>query len=356
MFYLKDIQLKNFRCYDDYSVSFGETINIIVGNNAIGKTSLLESVCFLGLCKSFKTNSDSDMIRNGENYFYIKGTLENKEKEFKIVAALTEKGKSINVNDNVYKKISDYYGFLNIVYFSPNDLAIVKGDPKGKRQFLDTNIGQIDHTYLKDVINYKKVLKERNELLKNFNRFNKSMDLLKVYNLELIKIGKDIIKRRKKFIKDIEPFVNKKIKDISKSEEIKVVYKPNVDNSEFEKELFGAIERDLALKTTTVGPHRDDIVFNLNGVDAGTYGSQGQQRTIALAIKLGLADYLKENGYNLIILLDDVFGELDFNRQAELLNVVKSETQVLITTTTIDNVNEDIIKQSNIIKIEEKVI
>ena len=356
MFYLKDVQLKNFRCYDDYNVSFNEKVNIIVGNNAIGKTSLLESVCFLGLCKSFKTNTDSDMIKSGENYFYIKGTLENKDKEFKIVAALTEKGKSINVNDNVYKKISDYYGFLNIVCFSPSDLNIVKGEPKGKRQFLDTNIGQIDHAYLKDIINYKKVLKERNELLKNFNKFNKSMDLLKVYNLELVKIGKDIIKRRKKFLNDIEPYINKKIKDISKSEEIKVVYKPNVDNSEFEKELFNAIDKDIALKTTTVGPHRDDIIFNLNGADAGIYGSQGQQRTIALAIKLGLAEYLKENGYNLIILLDDVFGELDFKRQAELLNVVNSDTQVLITTTTIDNVNEDIIKQSNIIKLGEKVI
>ena len=129
-----------------------------------------------------------------------------------------------------------------------------------------------------------------------------------------------------------------------------------MDNSEFEKELFNAIDRDIALKTTTVGPHRDDIIFNLNGADAGIYGSQGQQRTIALAIKLGLAEYLKDNGYNLIILLDDVFGELDFKRQAELLNVVNSDTQVLITTTTIDNVNGDIIKQSNIIKLGEKVI
>ena len=356
MFYLKDIQLKNFRCYSDYNVSFDKSINIIVGNNAIGKTSLLESVCFLGLCKSFKTNFDGDMIKNGENYFYIKGTLENDDKEFKIVAALTEKGKSINVNDNIYKKISDYYGFLNIVCFSPSDLSVVKGEPKGKRQFLDTNIGQIDHAYLKDVINYKKVLKERNELLKNFNKFNKLMDLLKVYNLELIKIGKDIIRRRKKFLNDIEPYINKKIKDISKSEEIKVIYKPNVDNSEFEKELFGATNRDIALKTTTVGPHRDDIIFNLDGVDAGIYGSQGQQRTIALAIKLGLADYLKEKGYNLIILLDDVFGELDYNRQAELLNVVNGDTQVLITTTAIDNVNKDIIKESNIINLGEKVI
>ena len=353
MFYLKNIELMNFRCYETFTTNFSEKINIIVGNNAIGKTSLIEGVYFLGLCKSFRTNEDQDLIKRGKDFFYVKGILQNDDKEYKIVTSLTEKGKKINVNDTIYKKTSDYFGFLNIICFSPADLNIVKGEPRIKRKFLDRSISQIDKTYLNNLMEYNKILKERNELLKNYDKY--SLDMLKLYTSQLAKVGKLIIERRKMFICDIEPYIQSKIKEISYDENVRINYKSSVDAVDIEKSMLDNVEKDILGKTTLIGPHRDDMSFVLNDVDAETYGSQGQQRTIALAIKLGLAEYIKEKDNKMIIILDDVFGELDFIRQKELLNVVDGDTQVFITTTTIDNINKDILEKSNVIKLEEKV-
>lgn len=353
MFYLKNIELMNFRCYEMFSTNFNEKINIIVGNNAIGKTSLIEGVYFLGLCKSFRTNEDQDLIKRGKDFFYVKGNLQIDDKEYKIVTSLTEKGKKINVNDTIYKKTSDYFGFLNIICFSPADLNIVKGEPRIKRKFLDRSISQIDKVYLNNLIEYNKILKERNEILKNYDKY--SLDMLKLYTSQLAKVGKLVIERRKAFICDIEPYIQSKIKEISSEESVTINYKPSVDEENIEKAMLDNIEKDILGKTTLIGPHRDDMSFILNDVDAETYGSQGQQRTIALSIKLGLAEYIKEKDEKMIIILDDVFGELDFVRQKKLLNVVDGDTQVFITTTTIDNIDKDILEKSNVIKLEEKV-
>lgn len=357
MFYLSDVELNNFRCYDCFLSTFSSNINVIVGKNAIGKTSLIEGIYYLGLCKSFKTNDYNELLKKDKDYLYVKGTLVDGEKEYKIVASMTDKGKKISVNNTIYRSLSDYLGFLNIICFSPEDLKLVKGEPKIKRRFLDINIGQKDKIYLKHVIDYNKVLKERNELLKNDDIYPQFNDLLKVYTEKLATIGYEIIKRRREFLKDIEPFINKKIKEISSDdEEVEICYKPNVSEDDIKNELFKAIEVDKYAKTTTIGPHRDDVVLNINGYNASIYGSQGQQRTIALAIKLGLADYIKKDNDKLIIILDDVFGELDNKRQIELLRSVMSENQVFITTTSCDNIDQSIINDCNVIKLEEKVI
>lgn len=357
MFYLRDVELNNFRCYDDFSSVFSPNINVVVGKNAIGKTSLIEGIYFLGLCKSFKTNDDVDLIKKGKDYFFVKGTLVDSEKEFKIVTSLTQKGKKINVNGTFYKSLSDYLGFLNIVCFSPEDLKLVKGEPKVKRRFLDINISQNDKVYLKNIVDYNKVLKERNELLKNIELFPESEQLLNVYTDKMASLGKNIIIKRRKFLQELEPYINKKIKQISSNdEEIKILYCPNVDENNIQKDMKMSVDVDKIAKTTTKGPHRDDVLININGFDANIYGSQGQQRTIALAIKLGLADFIKQNNDKLIIVLDDVFGELDINRQKELLNTVMSDTQVFITTTSCENIDKEIINRCNVINLGEKVI
>ena len=356
MFYIKSIELSNFRCYESFKTEFSPNINIITGNNAVGKTSLVEAIYFLGVCKSFKTSDDNELIRSGKDCLYVKGTLFDDDKQSKIVASLSDKGKRVIVNEKKYKTLSDYLGFLNIVSFSPSDLRIIKGEPRIKRRFLDVNIGQIDKNYLMNIINYNKVLKERNELLKNYESYPRSEELLYLYTSKLISLGKEIIIRRNQFLKELEPHINMKLKEISAlQEEINVYYKPNVYVEDIEKEFNAAVDIDKNAKTTTKGPHKDDIIFNLNNMDASVYGSQGQQRSIALAVKLGLADYIKKINEKIIIILDDVFGELDLNRQNQLLQAVCGDSQVFITTTDASNVNKEIMNKSKVIKIEDMV-
>ena len=356
MFYLKELELKNFRCHDDYKTNLFNGINIIVGNNAVGKTSILESIYFLGLCKSFKTSDDITLIKQKQEFLYVKGVLIENSREFEVFSSFTrERGKKISVNGNVYKNLSDYYGFFNVVCFSPADLKLIKGESRIKRKFLDVYIGQTDKKYLKNLSDYNKILKERNELLKRSEEIADFDKLLNLYTEKMAAIGRDIITKRKKFINDLEPYINKEIKNISSDKEkIEIVYKTNSEENKIEEEMFKAINVDKVAKVSTIGPHRDDISFLLNGQEAEIYGSQGQQRTIALSIKLGLANYIKSNSERMILLLDDVFGELDFKRQIELLKAVDQGTQVLITTTEINNINNEIINRSKIIKIEEK--
>ena len=194
MFYLRDVSLTNFRCYDDYSACFSPEINVIVGNNAVGKTSLIESVYFLGLCKSFKTSEDINLVKRDRQFFTIKGTLVDDKKECKLFASyIKDKGKKISINDNFYGSLSEYIGFLNVVCFSPIDLKLIKGEPRIKRRFLDMYIGQTDKIYLKNLLDYNKVLKERNELLKNYTVFPHSNELLDLYTNKMALIGKEII-------------------------------------------------------------------------------------------------------------------------------------------------------------------
>lgn len=356
MFYLKEISLNNFRCYCHDSFTLMPKINVIEGNNAVGKTSLIEAVYFLGLCKSFRTNDDRELILEGKEGFSIKGILVDDNNEFNIVASLSDYGKKIKVNDSFYRSLSEYLGFLRIICFSPEDLKLIKGEPKIKRRFLDVYIGQSDKIYLKKLLDYNKVLKERNEILKNWDSYPHSEQMLNVYTSQLAMLGAQIIKKRREFLKTLEPYVNEKLKVISSNnEQIQIDYLSSVKDEEFEKEIRKAIEIDKKAKTTTVGPHRDDMIFKLNGKEAGVYGSQGQQRSIALAVKLGFAEFAKEESNKIIIILDDVFGELDLVRQNKLLSAVSEETQVLITTITSENIDDDIVKRSNIIKLEKKV-
>lgn len=354
MFYLKNIEINNFRCYKSVKYGFDSNINILIGDNAAGKTSIAEAINVLGMCKSFKTTNDNELIMNGENQFYLKGVVSDENIETKIVFSITEGGKRVVVNDKPYKSLSEYLGFINIVCFSPEDLKLVKGEPKIRRRFLDSNIGQIDKYYLKELIEFNKILKERNELLKNIENISHSNELLKVYTTKLGEIGEKIINKRKKFVDMLQPYVNNNLKKISSNaEELKMIYTPSVD-CDYKKQLVQNLNNDINARTTTIGPHRDDFIFEINGLNASSYGSQGQQRTVSLAIKLGLADYIKEIKKKIIVLLDDVLGELDQTRQNELLKVVNMDSQVFITTTTIQNIAPSIVEQSKIIEIKRE--
>lgn len=354
MFYLKNIELNNFRCYKATKFGFSDNINIFVGQNAVGKTSIIEAINFLGLCKSFRTSNDGELMKEKEEYFFVKGKIENNDIETTVVISASQNGKKVVVNNKTYKNLSEYLGFINVVSFSPEDIKLVKGEPKARRRFLDLNIGQVDREYLLKSIEYNKILKERNELLKNINIIPHSQELLKVYTDKLGELGVVIIEKRKKFINDIKAYINAKAKIISSGKEnVDIIYTPSAKEN-FKTELKRCLNKDIEAKTTTIGPHRDDIVFEINGLNASIYGSQGQQRTISLATKLGLAEYIKEMKKNLIILLDDVFGELDQERQNELLKVVNSSVQVFITTTSVQNISPDVLAQSKIIEVRRE--
>ncbi|HKM30346.1 MAG TPA: DNA replication/repair protein RecF [Bacilli bacterium] len=354
MFYLKEIKLTNFRCYESYSAQFVPHINIIVGNNAVGKTSLVEAIYCLGLTKSHKAANDNEMIKSSEEYAVIKGTFNNNNENDEVILSLTDKGKRITKNNKIEPTLSKYLGYFSIVMFCPEDLGIVNGAPMLRRRFLDVNIGQISKKYLKSLINYRKLLKQRNEVLKLFGEKQGYDDhLLAIITNAMIGEAKVIIESRKEFVESLNKHLFGKCDYISgEKEAAKIVYNPSSNVENLLRDCESKKKIDKMTKTTNWGPHRDDFTIMINDNDASKYASQGQQKTVALSIKLGLADLIKAQKQQIIVILDDVFGELDIDRQNRVLELLNFEDQIFITTTTIDNLSKKILNDSKIIRIE----
>lgn len=356
MFYLKSIKLNGFRCFNSTNFDFESKINIIYGANAVGKTSLVESIQILSSCKSHRTTDDSDLINNKLGFYNIVGEIISNSgisNEVKIIC--NQKGKKISLNNKTYKNMSDYVGYFKVVMFCPEDIMLVKGTPKEKRRFLDMSICLFDKEYMKTIIRYKKILKQRNEYLKLVNNEYKLDEvLLKTYTNELIVLGKNIIIKRKNFINALNETLNSKVNTISSGNEIaNIEYIPNCDEYNIEKTFETNLKFDLYSKTTSVGPHKDTFIVNINGNDSSVFASQGQQKTLTLSIKLALADVIKKYDKNLIIVLDDVFGELDNHRQNNILKLINTGNQIFITTTNINGLTEDVLKNSKLIYIEK---
>ena len=355
MFYIKKLNLNSFRCYRNYQIDFAPNINIIYGNNAVGKTSLVEAIHCLALVKSHKAITDDELIHKGATYTIIKALINNNENNDELILSIFDKKKKIQKNNKMYSSLSDYIGFFNVVIFSPEDLNLVKGAPLERRKFLDINLSQTNNQYLLSLIRYRKFLKQRNEILKNHTE-KYDQTLLSVVTDSLIKEAKYIISERVKFLNQLNPYFQTITEKISINKERgELSYLPNCNADQVENNFRERLKTDLMLKTTTTGPHRDDFSFSINNTDAASYGSQGQQRTLTLALKLALAEVIKEKKQNIIIILDDVFSELDTNRQNQILNLLNQSNQIFITTTGIDNLSKDILNQSNIIKIQKEV-
>src|SRR5690554_1914488 len=352
-FFLEELKLKNFRSYEQAKYQFSPHRNIIVGLKAVGKTNLVEAVYCLCFTKSFKNNKDADLIKFGSSFFNLKGKFSNFERTDNVLLSYDGKDKRIQKDNYVYKTISDYLGYVNAIVFSPDDLELVKGAPSVRRRFLDTNIGQINKEYLQASIKYKNVLKERNEFLKSVVNEKTDDVLLDVITKGLIEYGKIIIKKRNAFVSDLNTYIKPNIKTISKeAEEIKIVYKPNTNVDNLWKTANEKKFNDLMMKTTTWGPTRDDFEILVNGHLAANYCSQGQIRTATLAIKLALAEYIKQKNERIIVILDDVFSELDNERQNQVLKLLDNNNQTFITTTTIESIDDAIKKESLVIEIE----
>lgn len=335
---IRSIELKNFRNYENLEISFDEGTNILFGDNAQGKTNILEAAYMSGTTKSHKGSRDREMIRFGEEEAHLKTVVVRGGREYQIDMHLKKnRAKGIAIDKIPIKKASELFGILNIVFFSPEDLNIIKNGPAERRRFLDSELCQLDRIYLADLTNYNKILAQRNKLLKDMIYRPSLSDTLPVWDMQLIETGKKIIRRRKQFVDELREIVSDIHYRISGGkEELFLKYEPNIDDIFFEDELSRAKEKDKKLCQTSVGPHRDDLLFSIGDVDIRKYGSQGQQRTSALSLKLSEIELVRKSISDTpVLLLDDVLSELDSNRQNYLLNNI-SDTQTIITCTGLD--------------------
>lgn len=335
---LKSIELKNFRNYEDLDLKFDSGTNILFGDNAQGKTNILEAAYVSGTTKSHKGSRDKDMIRFGEDESHIRTIVEKQGKEYQLDIHLKKnRSKGIAINKVPITKASELFGILNMVFFSPEDLNIIKNGPSERRRFLDAEICQLDKIYLSNLTRYNKILMQRNRLLKDMQHQPQLMETLPVWDMQLVEYGKRLIRRRRQFVEELSEIVTGIHRNISgKREELVLRYEPNIDAEFLEDELNRVREKDRKYAQTSVGPHRDDISFFIRGVDIRKFGSQGQQRTSALSLKLSEIELVRQTIHDTpVLLLDDVLSELDSNRQNYLLNSIH-DIQTMITCTGLD--------------------
>lgn len=332
---IKSVELSNFRNYKSLAINFGKDNNILYGDNAQGKTNVLESIYVCATTKSHKGSKDREIIKIGEDEAHIKMMVKKNGIDHKIDMHLKKnKTKGVAIDGIPAKKSSEVFGLINVVFFSPEDLSIIKSGPAERRKFIDMQLCQLDKIYLYNLIYYNKIVMQRNNLLKQISFKSSLMDTLSTWDEQLVYYGSLIIKRRSDFIKELGEIVKDIHYKISGNlEEIEIDYDFNVSENDFAAHLMNNRERDLSYKSTTIGPHRDDICIKLKGNDLRKYGSQGQQRTCALSLKLSEIELVRKNiKDNPILLLDDVLSELDRKRQNYLLNSI-SNTQTIITCT-----------------------
>lgn len=320
------------------SLGFNKSTNIFYGDNAQGKTNILEAVYLSGTTKSHRGTKDKDMIQFGENESHIETIVEKNGIKYQIDMHLKKNSpKGIAINKIPIRKASELFGIINIVFFSPEDLNIIKNGPGERRRFIDLELSQLDKVYLNNLSNYNRIVNQRNHLLKEIDYNKGALETLDIWDMQLIQYGNKIIERRQKFIEEINKIISNIHKKLTGNrEDIKIVYEPSNGALSFEQALLKNKEKDLRIKSTSVGPHRDDIAFLVSDIDIRKYGSQGQQRTAALSLKLSEIELVKQSIHDTpVLLLDDVLSELDKHRQNYLLDSIH-DIQTLITCTGVD--------------------
>lgn len=341
------IMLHGFRNYESLELSLAPGINIFYGSNAQGKTNLLEAVYFCATGRSHRTSNDKECIKNGQEEAYIRLFYDVKGKKEQIELHLRRNGrKSAAVNGYPIQKINELFGRFHVVVFSPEDLYLVKGMPQKRRKFTDMEISQFDPVYLYDLQQYYKVVRQRNILLKNASSPTEARETLFAWDKQLSHYGVRIMNRRRAFIEELQQYAGEIHHQISGGKEkVEILYESSApfEEKEFQRELSRGFIRDLKTGTTGMGPQHDDLVFRVNGVDIRVYGSQGQQRTMALSLKLAEMKMMKDHlGDDPVLLLDDVMSELDEQRQKQLAAYIE-DRQTIITCTGV----EDSIRQLN---------
>lgn len=360
--YLKTIKISQFRNYTSQVLEFSPHINVFLGDNAQGKTNLMEAIHVLALTKSHRTTVDKDLITWQEQFSKIEGTIVKQNTKLPLKMILHPKGKKVAIGKIEQKKLSEYVGNLLVVIFAPEDLTIIKGAPSYRRRFLDMQIGQVNRLYLTHLSLYQKILKQRNNYLKNTMLDTIYLDVL---TEQLAKQAAIILSYRLQYLDGLQHYAKQINLNISQQfDHLKMHYISQIKYQKsddvgtlydkFMQYVKSTLDREIDQKMTLFGIHRDDIVFYVNGKNVQDFGSQGQQRTVALSLKLAEIDVIHEkSGEYPILLLDDVLSELDDSRQTYLLKTVENKVQTFMTTTSLDGIQKNLIKQPKIFHIKE---
>lgn len=349
--------MKNYRNYDELILDFNDNLNIIIGDNAQGKTNLLESIYVLAVTKSFLSINDKNLIMFDSRYSLVKGSLNNNTSFDELEVLISEAGKIVKINKKEIKKLSDYISKLNVIIFSSDSIRIFKDSPMSRRKYFNIQISQINKIYLSNLSNYNLLLRQRNEFLKIIDIHKKNdMDYLDVLDEKYINLSLNIYDYRKKYIDLVNKYIDNIFYSITGIKELKLVYSSNIDG--FDKDLFkdklrSNLNKEIQYKSTFLGPNRDDYFFELGGKNLSLYGSQGQIRSAVLALKLAevklFTDVLSDTP---ILLLDDIFSELDIIKRNSIVKYLSNEVQTIVTTTDIENIEEKIRKKANVYKIK----
>jgi len=338
--FLKKLSLTNFKNYTEAAIEFSAKINCFIGNNGEGKTNLLDAIHYLSFCKSFFNSVDYQNIRHGTDFFAIHGTYSRNgdtPETISCIQKLNQK-KIFKQNTKEYDRLSDHIGLYPLVMISPYDRDLINDGSEVRRRYIDSVMSQFDKVYLNELINYNKVLAQRNALLKYFGETQTfSQESLDIWNQKMVSLGISIFETRRKFIAEFMPVFSHYYELISDGrEKVGITYESQLLQGDFYQLLQQAGEKDRYARYSTVGIHKDDLVFEIDGYPVKKYGSQGQQKSFVVAIKLAQFEYTRNlKGYNPLLLFDDIFDKLDDNRVEQLIKLVSADSfgQVFITDT-----------------------
>lgn len=362
--YIKNINIQNFRNYEHLNIDFHRGINIIYGKNGQGKTNLLESIYVLGLTKSHRSFIDNDLIKKDAIYSKIVGKLKNSSLPTTLEIIINKKSKQLFIDETKIMRNSDYVSKMNVIIFYPDDLELIKGSPQERRRYLNLEISQLDSTYLILLNEFNKLLKMRNDYLKKMSNNEKyDINYFEIINNLYVEKALMIYKARLKFVERINDYCENIFLKIAELEKFHIEYNPQISFEKYSIEelkkiylekLKNILPAELKLKNSLIGPHRDDFNFFIDNINIKKYGSQGQQRMAVLATKLSEIEIFKKyKNTTPILLLDDVFSELDFKKKNNLLKYIKKNIQTIITTTDLSNIDKKIIYSSKLIEIDD---
>ena len=346
---IKNIEVHNFRNYEKLNVEFNDNINIFIGNNGEGKTNILESIYVLAITKSHRSYIDKALITNNKSIMKINGKVETLNGSKNLELIMNQKGKRVSINKIVSKKVSDYISNMSVVLFSPDDLELVKDSPSIRRKFLNIEIGQLDNRYLYYLNDYNELLKTRNEYLKSVNLENVNKEYLDIINKQMCDKASYIYNYRNEYIDNLNKYLVKISKNLC-DKNIKLKYVSSVNNSEeLLNKLNDNLKREIILGSTLHGPHKDDFEIYIDDLDARNYGSQGQQRMCVLCIKFAELEVFNEKKKEYpILLLDDMFSELDNIKKNKIVEYLNNNIQVFITSTDINDIDKKLLKNAKI--------
>ena len=356
--FIESIELLNYRNYKQLHMDFHSGTNVLYGDNAQGKTNILEAVYVCSTTKSHKGSKDKEIVRFGEEESHIKMTVRRDGIPYRIDMHLKKnRTKGVAVNGVPIKKASELFGIVNVIFFSPEDLNIIKNGPAERRRFLDLELCQLNKVYVYDLVQYNRVVVQRNKLLKEMDSDPSLKETLNIWDSQLVRFGSELIRLRTRFVDELNELIREIHFHLSgEREELEIRYEPIVTRETFEAELSRHRNQELRQRLTLTGPHRDDLNFIVNGADIRKFGSQGQQRTAALSLKLSEIELVKRTVKDYpVLLLDDVLSELDGKRQEHLLSEI-SHIQTLITCTGLDEFVNSRFQMDKIFKIVEGTV